>query len=214
MPNPNLIIEQVELGPMANFIYFIGDSQSKEVAVVDVAWDVPFIFRKAIDMNVKITAVFLTHGHPDHVNGIEELLETINVPVYLSEHEAEMYTPKIEGLKRVGDGDLLSVGNIDFKCIHTPGHTPGGQCFYTKGHLITGDTLFVDACGRIDLPGGDGNILRKSLAKIAQFPKDTVVYPGHDYGKTKTDTIQNQLKTNPFLNDITEAELQQNKRGV
>ena len=195
-----LIIHQYEIGPLANFIYLIGDNTSKEIAVVDPAWNVPFLRDEANKLGLKIVSIFLTHGHPDHVNGLAELQKTHDVPVYISEHEAAIYKPKCKNLIEVKNHARLNVGSVEFECILAPGHTPGCQCFLSGKHLITGDVIFVDGCGRCDLPGGNAKEMYASLYNIIRkFPDDTIIYPGHNYGNTPTDTIGHQKKTNPYL---------------
>ena len=195
-----LIIKQFEIGPLQNFIYFLADADSKEVAVVDPAWDVGFLLQEAKKENWKITKFFLTHGHPDHVNGLPELLKSHDVPVYISENEAPFLKPKNKNIIEVKNGETLTIGSIPFKCILTPGHTPGCQCFLHGKHLITGDALFIDGCGRCDLPGGDAKRMYNSLYKIIMpLPDETIVYPGHNYGATPTDTIGHQKESNPYL---------------
>ena len=195
-----LLLEPLEIGPMQNFAYFIGDKLTGEVAIVDPGWDTPLICRTAEEKKYTIKAVFLTHGHYDHANGVEELLTTHDVPVYLSEHEATIYTPDCRNLERTVDGQCLKIGNIEFKCLHTPGHTPGCQCFKRGLALITGDTLFVDGCGRCDLPGGDAKQMYNTLYNILlKLPDETIIYPGHAYGRATSDALGTQKKTNPYL---------------
>lgn len=200
MKYPELILEQMEIGPMNNFIYFIGDKAGSEVAVVDPAWDVDFLRKHAQKKGYKITAVFLTHGHPDHVNGLEALQKTHDIPVYLSAHEAAYYTPFCKHLIKVENNQKIKLGNLEFECLHTPGHTPGCQCFKYKDVLITGDTLFIDGCGRCDLPGGNPKMMFRSLYEvILKLPDQTILYPGHNYGEVPFATLAEQKMTNPYL---------------
>lgn len=195
-----LLIQQYEIGPLNNFLYLLGDPETKEMAIVDPAWDVDFLCKEAKRLDYKITKVFLTHAHPDHVNGLDKLLSMHQVPVYISKFEYPPLRPRVHGLIDVADKDKLSVGKINFDILHTPGHTPGCQCFLAQGQLISGDTLFIDGVGRCDLPGGDAKVMYESLSNIImKLPDDTTVYPGHNYGATPTDTIGHQKETNPYL---------------
>ncbi len=196
----NLIIEQMELGPMQNYIYFIGNSRTKEVVVVDPAWDVPAIMEAAKKKHYTIKGALITHGHPDHTNGINALLDRIDVPVYVSAHEAFYYKPIGENIKEVDENFSLELGEVKIDFLHTPGHTPGSQCFVCGDNLISGDTLFLDGCGRCDLPGGDAETMFDSIAnKLLKLPNSTVIYPGHNYHHLHSDTLENQKKTNPYL---------------
>jgi hydroxyacylglutathione hydrolase len=96
-------------------------------------------------------------------------------------------------------GDVVELGDVSIQLIHTPGHTPGSQCFLVRNRLVAGDTLFIDACGRVDLPGGDPNQMEESLRTLAKLPGDVVLHPGHDYGATPTATIADQRNTNPYI---------------
>lgn len=196
----HLILEQMEVGPMKNFIYFLGDKSAGEIAVVDPAWDVEYLRARARKRGYTITHIFLTHGHPDHVNGLDDLLSTHDVPVYISENEAPFYTPRCKNLIKVSDRQKLKVGSIAFECIFTPGHTPGCQCFKSGDALIAGDTLFIDGCGRCDLPGGAPEMMYRSLRDvIMKLPDSTIIYPGHNYGDAPFATLAEQKKTNPYL---------------
>ncbi len=200
MSSNSLVIKQYEIGPLNNFLYLLGDPQTKEMAIVDPAWDVPFLLQQSKNMGYKITKVFLTHAHPDHVNGLEELLRHHDVPVYISKHEAPFLTRNLKNLNPVSDKDTLTLGSITFNTIHTPGHTPGCQCFLSQGQLISGDALFIDGCGRCDLPGGDAKVMYNSLYNILmKLPNETTIWPGHNYGPTPTDTIGHQKQTNYYL---------------
>ena len=195
-----ILIKQYEIGPLNNFLYLLGDPATKEMAVVDPAWDPDFLMREAQKLGYKITKVFLTHAHPDHVNGLPQILAKHNVPVYISKHEAPFLTAQLGKLTGVGDKEKLKLGNITFDVLHAPGHTPGCQIFLAQGQLICGDVLFIDGCGRCDLPGSDPRAMYRSLTNVLmKLPDDTVVYPGHNYGPTPTDTIGHQKQTNPYL---------------
>ncbi len=214
LPN-NLILKQMELGPLNNFLYFIGDAQTKEIAVVDPAWDVEFLCSQAEKEDLVITSIFLTHGHPDHVNGLDEILSRHNVPAYISKHEADFYKPKHANIIEVDNHQKLTVGDIEFECILTPGHTPGGQCFLHQNVLITGDTIFIDGCGRCDLPGGDAKAMYDSLYNtILQLPDSTLLYTGHNYGPEAFATLKSQKRTNPYLGCSNLEEFLQHRMGI
>jgi len=185
---------------MGNFQYFLGDKTIKKIAVVDPAWDVDFLRGEAKRQGFKIVSIFLTHGHPDHVNGLDDLLSTHDIPIYISQHEATFFMPKHHNVKTVRPNEILKIGKIEFECIHTPGHTPGCQCFLTEENLIAGDTLFINGCGRCDLPGGDAKVMYNSLYNIVmKLPDSTLIYPGHNYGPVSFATLAEQKKTNPYL---------------
>src|SRR3989338_6065146 len=141
----NLLLHQMEVGPMGNLIYFIGDKDTKEVVVIDPAWDVKALLEKASKDGLLIKGALVTHGHFDHTNGVEDLLKTLDIPVYINKHEAEFFKFNWgnENVKQVESGDKLKVGNIEIQFVHTPGHTPGSQCFLVSNNLVSGDTLFI-----------------------------------------------------------------------
>ena len=216
----SLLIEQYEIGPLNNFLYLLGDPASMEMTVVDPAWDVPFLISQAKRLGYTITQVFLTHAHPDHVNGLDELLKSYNVPVYISKHEAPFLTAKLKNLHPIENHTKLKVGTITAEALHAPGHTPGCQILFFEDKessplAICGDVLFIDGCGRCDLPGGDARQMYHSLTHvIKKFPDSTIVFPGHNYGPTPTDTIGHQKITNPYLTSATEAEFLGERMGI
>jgi hydroxyacylglutathione hydrolase len=198
--NENLLLEQMELGGMGNFVYFIGDKKSKEIAIVDPAWEHQKIINKVVDQGLKVKAILLTHGHYDHSTGAEDLAEHFKVKAYIAEAELGVFTPNGPNMVEVKDGFKLKVGGIEIKFISTPGHTPGSVCFLADNVLLTGDTLFIDACGRYDLPGGSSHSLVHSLHQIiGALPDDTLIYPGHNYGHIPYDSLGKQRVSNHHL---------------
>lgn len=190
-----MFVKQLPMGDMENFTYIIADKDSGEAFVVDPSGPQAEIVGELKAEELVLRGVLLTHGHYDHVVGVDEL----DVPVYLSDAESSLYTPKVKQYVRTKDGQKLSLGAFTIECIHTPGHTPGCQCFLADGNLFTGDTLFVDAVGRTDLPGGSSAVLFKSLERIKKLPDATMVWPGHHYGALPHEGLGGLKKHNPFL---------------
>lgn len=198
---------------MRNFMYLIGDRQKREALIVDPAWDVASLLDLAAADDYSVTGALVTHYHPDHVGGdlfgiqvqgLAKLLERQAVPIYVNKHEADgvkIVTGVSESdLRRVDDGDTVALGDQEIRFLHTPGHTPGSQCFLIGNRLVAGDTLFVQGCGRVDLPGGDPEQMYHTLTgKLAKLPRETVLYPGHDYGPSPTSTIGDELSSNLYL---------------
>jgi len=198
--NSNLYLKQLKLGPMENYIYIVGDLETQDVIVVDPAWDVNRICKETSDKDLSIKAIFLTHCHPDHTNGIEDLLTTHDIPVYVSKFEAPFYRSIQENIKIIDGDSSEKIGDIKIKIIHTPGHSPGSQCFLIENNLLSGDTLFIDSCGRCDLPGSDIKSMYVSIyEKLMNLPDNTIIYPGHQYHSLTTDTIGAQKKTNTCM---------------
>ncbi len=200
-------------GQMRNFMYLVGDAKSRRALVVDPAWDVGSLLKVAEDDGVEVVGALVTHYHPDHVggdlfgmpiDGISTLLESHSVPIFVNRHEADglktVTGVSDSDLRKVDGGDRTQVGDVDIEFVHTPGHTPGSQCFLVDGKLISGDTLFVQGCGRVDLPGGDSDEMYRSLTqRLAKLPEDTVLYPGHDYGPARTSTLAEERNNNFYL---------------
>jgi hydroxyacylglutathione hydrolase len=192
-------VKQLELGPMANYVYLIGDPATHEAAVVDAAWDVPAILAAAAAADYKITQAFVTHNHPDHTNGLAELLRTHDVPVRIHTEDAFALSDIKEAVQPVRGGDKINVGDMAVTFLHTPGHTPGSQCFLFKDQLLTGDTLFVKSCGRVDLPGSDPELMYESLRRLARLDDKTRIFPGHNYSEEKTVEMGVERGQNPFM---------------
>jgi hydroxyacylglutathione hydrolase len=198
--NSSIYLKQVELGPMANYVYFVGDSDSREVAVVDPAWDVDRIVEMAQENDLTITKILITHSHFDHINGVEALLNRTKAKVYIHKAEAEFMKAVWPDLVKVDSGDTTRVGDVDIAFLHTPGHTPGSQCFLVQNQLISGDTLFIGACGRCDLPGSNPEDMYSSLTqRLAKLDDRTIVFPGHNYAARPYSTIGDEKRFNPYL---------------
>ncbi len=180
---------------MVNFCYLIGDRQRGEALLVDAAYAVDDLLGVLEADGMRPVGLLATHYHPDHVGGslggfaIEgagALLERVNVPVHVQTDEVP-WIKRSTGLED-GDlvahesGDMVRVGDVEVRLLHTPGHTPGSQCFLVEGRLVSGDTLFLEGCGRTDLPGSDPMAMYESLTtRLAAVPDDTVLFPGHLY---------------------------------
>jgi hydroxyacylglutathione hydrolase len=197
---PSIYLKQVELGPMANYVYFIGDPKTHEVAIVDPAWEVDHILSLTQENDLTITTILITHSHFDHINGVEDLLNHTRAKVFINKAEAEFMKAVWPDLVKVESGDSTRVGDVDITFLHTPGHTPGSQCFLVRNHLISGDTLFIGACGRCDLPGSNAEDMYYSLTqKLAKLDDQTIVFPGHNYAARPYSTIADEKRFNPYL---------------
>ncbi len=214
----DLYFHQLPVGQMANLAYLVGSRSSGEALLVDPAWSVDALLDRAEADDMTVTGALVTHYHQDHVGGeifglsiegLPRLMERQPVPIHVNRAEAE-------GVRRVtgvstGDlvphegGDELVLGQIRVRLLHTPGHTPGSQCFLVEetggpGRLVSGDTLFLDSCGRVDLPGGDPEAMYRSLdGVLKRLPDETVLYPGHLYSAEPYATLGEQKRTNPYL---------------
>jgi len=182
---------------MVNFVYLIGDRETDEAVVVDPAYAVQDLIDIVEGDGMRLTGVLGTHFHPDHLGGqmagfslegIGALLSKVQVPIHVQSDEV----PWVERTTGVGrsdlvghdSGDVLRVGQVDIEMIHTPGHTPGSQCFLVDGRLVAGDTLFLEGCGRTDFPGSDPLAMYESIhTRLARIPDDAILFPGHLYSQ-------------------------------
>ncbi len=212
--NGSLYVKQMQLGHMDNFVYILGDTGSNDAVVVDPAWNVGEILAQLEAHDAELKAIWLTHGHYDHTEGVAELVQVTGVPVYISRLMPDEWRPEGPELIEFDDGDTLMVGALDFRVMATPGHSPDGASFLHRNHLIAGDTLFINGCGRCDLPASDVEAMYDSLHnKLMALPDNTIVYPGHNYGPLATDTLGQQKETNPFLNVDSKKQFLQRRMG-
>ena len=185
---------------MVNFVYLIGDRETNEAVIVDPAYDPAGILDVLAADGMTCVGMLGTHYHADHVGGAmmgmsvagaAELLSSVDVPLHVQSAEAD-YVKKVTGLTdaelHLHDGSsTLSVGEITIDLLHTPGHTPGSQCFLVDNQLVAGDTLFLQGCGRTDLPGGDPEQLYHSLTGVlSNVPDDAILFPGHQYSPARS----------------------------
>lgn len=203
-----LEIFQIEVGLLRNFNELIADKKTAICAVVDPAYEVDRLLREARQRDWRIETVLITHTHPDHVEGVEEMARATGATVYVGAGELETLAraaPSAKLVPLVG-GEQIAVGELRVEAIATPGHTVDGRSYLVEDNVCTGDTLFIGGCGRTDFPGGNPRILWQSLQRLAALPEETRVYPGHDYGQTPTSTIGWERTTNPYLLCKSEAE--------
>ncbi len=195
---------------MVNFVYLIGDRETGEAMAVDPAYDIAGLLDIVAADDMRLTGALATHYHPDHVGGdmmgygiqgVAELLSACSVKIHVQEDEK----PWVQRVTGASDSDLVThvsgdtvmVGEIPIECIHTPGHTPGSQCFFVDNRLVAGDTLFLEGCGRTDLPGGDPAALYESITqKLAKVPDDATLFPGHLYSAEPSASMGETRKWN------------------
>lgn len=194
---------------MRNFAYLIGDRKTKDAVVVDPAYAAQDLVDTLEQDDMRLSGVLVTHHHPDHVGGsmmgfqlkgLAELLEHTEVPVHVNSHEA-LWVSRVTGiplkdLTTHEHGDKVAIGDVEIELLHTPGHTPGSQCFLLDGRLVAGDTLFLEGCGRTDFPGGDIDAMYRSLHQLAQLPGDPTVFPGHWYSQEPSAQLSEVRRTN------------------
>ena len=197
MSNPSdLYFAQQMVGDMANLAYLVGSREQRKAFVIDPAWNVQSLIDLAAQDGIEVVGALVTHYHQDHIGGeifghniegLAKLMEIAPMPIHVNKHEAEGVI-KISGVSESDlvqheGGDLLELGGVGVRLIHTPGHTPGSLCFRLKSALVAGDTLFLQGCGRVDLPGGDSEEMYRTLTqRLSTLPADTVLNPGHAYG--------------------------------
>ena len=198
-------IKKIVAGIYGANCYIIMDKNTNEAVVLDPGGDVDDIVKVIHRIGAKVKYILLTHGHVDHTSGVAELKAITNAVVCISPKDNDLITageylfgPLIKGGadKLLKDGDVITISNLEFTCIDTPGHTPGGMSFLIENRAFTGDTLFAGSIGRTDFAGGDFNTIINSIkSKLLCLDGDTIVYPGHG----PYSTINNEKLNNPFL---------------
>ena len=217
---PNII--QIVTGAYQVNTYIISCPETRECVIIDPGGDAGKILKILRDNALQAKAILNTHGHADHILANMELKNALDVPVsmhkedllYFTQPDIRKISEKELGLAAPGtadiplkDNEIISVGSLEVQVIHTPGHTPGSVCFLVAGNLFTGDTLFVGDVGRSDLTGGSLNTLLQSIKeRILVLPKETTIWPGHNYGETPTSTLAWEMEENPYITDFILAE--------
>ena len=218
-----MIIEQITVGDMEVFCYVIACEETREAAAIDPAGgedDIEKIIALLSEKNLHLSYILNTHGHADHTYGNQLLASHTGAKTVMHELDDDLFTTEEArmwaqafGLNpappvdiRITDSDRLTLGKLTIEFIHTPGHTPGAVCLLVENNLFTGDTLFVGAVGRTDLPGASLDTMLHSIKeKILPLPDDTIVWPGHHYGETPNSTIAHEKRHNIYITDFQHA---------
>jgi glyoxylase-like metal-dependent hydrolase (beta-lactamase superfamily II) len=209
-------VQQMKVGFMEVFCYLVACPQTKEALVIDPAGDEERVVDEITQKGLDLKYIVNTHGHPDHtcgnakvktLTGAKIVVHELDAPMVTPEHGQGMarqwgFTPSPSPDRNVKDGEQIVVGEVSLEVIHTPGHSPGGICLFGDGHCFTGDTLFVGAIGRTDIPGASMLQFMKSIKeRLLTLPDETIVWPGHDYGFKPSSTVGEEKRTNPWLDE-------------
>ena len=218
--NPDIM--QIVTGSYQVNTYIVSCPETRECVIIDPGGDADKILKILQDSKLQAQFILNTHGHADHIVANVELKNLLHIPVAMHEEDILFFTQpgigkiseKELGLTAPGVADIelkdkesISIGSLEIRVVHTPGHTPGSVCFLVGDNLFTGDTLFVGDVGRTDLTGGSLQTLLQSIKeKILVLPKETTVWPGHNYGETTSSTLAWEMEENPYITDFILAE--------
>src|SRR4051812_43037205 len=200
-PAPSVV--QIEVGLLQNFCEILYCPDTRKAAIVDPAWEVDTLLRDVARRGLEVTTALITHTHNDHIEGVAELVQKTGATVVVNPREADAVRADAKALTEVTDGQIVMIGRTGVRALETRGHTVGGTCYLADGYVVTGDVLFVGGCGRTDFRGGSTAELWESLQRLMRLPEETRVYPGHNYGKTATSTIGQEIEQNPYLRCAT-----------
>ena len=209
-----LYLRQLPLGPMQNFVYLVGAEGAAETAVIDCAWDADAVLAAAAADGRTITHALVSHWHADHTNGLWPLLERQGVRILAGKQDVPDLPSDLRGeVTALSGGDAIEVGPLRLRALHTPGHTPGSTTYALDpgpatgpGAVFSGDTLFVNACGRCDLRGGDPEQMWRSLNALSALGEQVTLYPGHDYGDLPVSSIGRERQHNPYFTRLGSLE--------
>lgn len=205
------MIQQIPIGGFDNnFSYFIGDGASPKIAIVDPA-NVDHLLSEIQEASLEPSMILLTHSHHDHVEGVKSLVERFGIPVYMHSYARARVEVQEGFVVEIDDGEKLRIGGLEIKIMYTPGHIDDAVCYLIEEGegapgVITGDTLFVEGCGRADFEDSNVEDLWKSLQKIIKLGDEVKIYPGHDYGSMPVSTVGWEKENNKYLRcrDFTE----------
>jgi len=207
-------MEQLRVGFMAVFCYLIWCDRTREALLIDPAGEEEKLVEYVRNKGANVKYIVNTHGHGDHSCGNAKIKELTGAEIVMHKLDDELFnSPEGQEMSRswgfapsppadiqVDEGDEVVVGDVALKVLHTPGHSPGGICLLNEGNVFTGDTLFVGSIGRTDLPGASlGEFMKSIKEKLLTLPRETIVWPGHDYGDKPSSTIGTEIATNPWL---------------
>jgi len=207
-----MIIKRITVGPLQENCYIVDDEETKQAIVIDPGDEPDRILEVIKDSNFQVSAVILTHAHFDHVGAAGDIKRATGAKVLINADDMELYKgvrdqaafwgyevddlPEPDGF--ITEGDEVRAGNLKFRVIQTPGHSPGGICLYGEGVVFTGDTVFQGSVGRTDFHGGDLSRLKESFRRVISLPGDTVILSGHG-GET---TVEREKRENFFMGEI------------
>ncbi|GBD95285.1 MAG TPA: MBL fold metallo-hydrolase [Nitrospirae bacterium] len=207
-----MIIEKLVVGPLEENTYIIGDGETKQAIVVDPGDEPDRIMDLIKDNNLEVKVIICTHGHFDHIGAAGDIKKETGAKILMHKEDIQTYEaakdqaafwgydlddiPQPDGF--IEEGDTIQAGNLSFKVLHTPGHSPGGICLYGEGIVVTGDTIFQGSVGRTDFPGGSIEELKKSFRRLIELPEETKIFPGHG----PESTVGREKETNFFVNEL------------
>lgn len=201
-------VEKMPNGLLATNTYFVINEDTNETVIIDPASASNNMINYIESEKLVPKAVFITHGHFDHIGGVEMLREKYGVEVYIHKNDADsvLDNPDYKVFKEnflktpaennVVDGNIINCAGMQFEVLHTPGHSEGSVCYKCEDVLFTGDTLFKEEIGRLDFPGGSVEDMRKSIEKLKAIKEDMVVHPGHG----ESSSLMHEKANNPYLN--------------